>query len=269
MGIELRAGREFSHGDKATAQPVAIVNQAMADKYWPGRSAVGGRFQYFERWVTVVGVARNTVDRELRGPAEPFAYLAFDQWLAGRGSIATEPAHLFVRARSGEPSDVVPLVREQLRAIDPDLPVYDVVPFEQRVAALVMPQRMGVTLLGSFSVLALALAAVGIYGVASYVAALRTREIGIRMALGSDRRAVSALMIRQSAPPIAAGLLLGAGLALWAGPVAAAFLYDVSPRDPLTLAGGAALLTVLAVFATYVPARRAARIDPVRALRVE
>jgi predicted permease len=268
MGIRVERGREFGSSDTAAAQRVAIVNRAMADKYWDGRNAIGGRIRAFDQWITVVGVTANTVDRDLREPAAPFAFLAFDQWLAGNGSIATDPAHLFVRARS-DAQAVIPLIREQLRAIDPELPVYDIVPFDERVAALVMPQRMGVTLFGSFSVLALALAAVGIYGVSSYVAALRTREIGIRMALGSDRRAVIALMIRQSVRPIAVGLFAGAALALWAGPVAAAFLYDVGPHDPFTLAAGATLLFVLALLAAYVPARRAARVDPVHALRVE
>jgi putative ABC transport system permease protein len=183
--------------------------------------------------------------------------LAFNQWLTGKASIATDPAHLFVRAR-GDAAAVTPLVREQLRALDQELPLYDILPFDDRVAALLMTQRMGVTLLGFFSVLALTLASVGIYGVASNVAASRTREIGIRMALGSDRRAISGLMVRQGARPIVFGIAIGTGLTLWAGGLASTFLYGVSAHDPFTLTAVAIVLFCIGLLATYIPARRAA-----------
>ncbi len=268
MGTRVRQGREFTPRDSASAAPVAVINEAMARKYWAGRSALGGRFEHHGSWITVVGVVENSVDRDIREPAGPFAYLAFDQWLAGKASIATDPAHLFVRGRASA-ADLVPLVRGELRGLDPELPVHDVVPFEERAGALLMTQRMGLVLLGFFSTLALALSAVGMYGVASYVAASRTREIGIRMALGSSRREIGRLMLRQSARPLAAGLLAGLALALAAGRLAGAFLYGVDPYDPLTLGGVALLLAVVALLAAYVPARRASRVDPVTALRVE
>jgi putative ABC transport system permease protein len=132
-----------------------------------------------------------------------------------------------------------------------------------------MPQRMGAMLLGFFSAVALLLAVIGIYGVAAYVAAQRTREIGIRLALGATRREIGRLVVRQGASPVAAGVVAGLGLALWAGRLAGALLYDVSPRDPLTFVAVAAILALAGIAATYVPARRAARVDPVAALRHE
>ena len=130
-----------------------------------------------------------------------------------------------------------------------------------------MPQRMGATLFGGFALLALVLASVGIYGVAAYVAKLRTREIGIRIALGADRARIHALVLRQGAVPVAAGIVAGLLIAAAGGQLAASFLRGVTPRDPLTYAGVAVLLGVISLIATWLPARRASRLDPVRALR--
>jgi predicted permease len=266
VGTRVLAGREVSDDDRPTSPPVAVINEHMAETYWAGRNPVGGRFKMFDRWVTVVGVVENTVVQNLGDAPVPHMYLAFDQWLTGRQGIASDPAHLFVRTRV-DPGTSAPLVREQLRGIDPELPLYDVTPLSDRVARLVMPQRMGVTLMGFFSALALVLAAVGIYGVASYVASLRTREIGIRMALGATRGEIGRLMLRETAVPVAIGITAGLCLALWAGQLAASFLMDVSPRDPLALAAAVSLLAVVALVASYVPARRAGRLDPQIALR--
>jgi ABC-type antimicrobial peptide transport system permease subunit len=139
--------------------------------------------------------------------------------------------------------------------------------FEWQVRTLVMPQRMGATFFAAFAILALTLATIGIYGVASYVAALRTREIGIRIALGADRARIRTLVLRQGAVPIAVGVAAGIALAALGSRFAAAFLRDVSPRDPITYAAVALLLSVIGLAATWVPARRAAATDPVQALR--
>jgi ABC-type antimicrobial peptide transport system permease subunit len=158
---------------------------------------------------------------------------------------------------------------EQLRSIDRDAPIFDVSSLAWRLRDMVMPQRMGATLFGVFSLLAVTLAAIGIYGVASYVAALRTRELGIRIALGADRARIRALVLREGSIPVAAGLAAGIAIAAIASRTAAAFLRGVPPRDPLTYAAVVVLLGTIALVATWIPARRAAALDPVRALRQE
>jgi predicted permease len=265
IGARLIEGREFTRGDAEGTAPVAVVNEAMAKKYWQGR-AIGGRFEQFDRWVTVVGVVENAVTTELRGEPQPFAYLAFNQSLSGKGSVALDPAHLFVRTQ-GAGESALSLVREQLRALDPELPMYDVVPFEQHVAPLIMPQRLGVVLFALFSTLAAALAAVGIYGVATYVASMRTREIGVRVALGATHGAVRRLVLTEGARPIAIGIAAGIALALYATRLISAFLLDISQYDPASFIGATLLLSLIALGASYLPARRASRIEPVTALR--
>lgn len=268
IGARLLDGREFSSADAAGAPLVAVVNKAMSDKYWAGRRALGGKLGAFDQEVTVVGIVENAVTNELRGQPDPFVYLAFNQYLAGKESIALDPAHLFVRTRDGS-VDILPAVRETLRALDPEMPLYDVAPLEQHVGALLMTQRMGLTLFSLFSLLALSLAAAGIYGVASYVASSRTREIGVRVALGATTRNVRRMVLQDGARPIAIGMLAGLGIALYAARLLKAFLLDVSPLDPITFAGATLVLASLALAASYMPARRAAQVDPIAALRDE
>lgn len=234
-----------------SALPIAIVNEAAAAKFWP-RGAIGQRIKTGgDVWFTVVGVAENTKVDELVEVPVPYMYFPFDQRMKGGFSI--EGAHLFVRGK-GDPTAV---------------PLFDVRPFDEAVRGLVMPQRMGVALFGLFRLLAVALATVGIYAVASYVAALRIREVGIRMALGAGRGEIGSLILREGARPVAFGILAGVGLALFASRLAAAFLYDVTPHDPLTFGAVALLLGGIALTAAYIPARRAARVDPMIALRHE
>ena len=147
--------------------------------------------------------------------------------------------------------------------------MYGLQPCAEIVQDLVLPQRMGVTLFSLFSLLASSLAAVGSYGVVSYVAALRRREIGVRMALGADRRDIRCLVLAQGAKPVAAGIVAGLVLALWASRLTSSFMYDVEPTDPLTYAAVTGLVGVIALAASYVPARRAARVEPSRALHDE
>lgn len=267
-GIPISRGRSFGPTDRAGTEPVVIVNERMAREYFAGRDAVGSRLKVFDTWVTVVGVAGDTIVEELREAPAAQLYLAFDQWLEGPRGIGIDTAHLFVKT-SGEPDALVPLVRDQLRALDPELPILSVGRFDEAIAQLTMPQRMGVTLFTLFSALALALATVGIYGVSTYVAALRTREIGVRIALGATRTTVRRLVLRQGARPVIAGILVGLALALYAGRTAKAFLVEVSPLDPLTFVTVTVLLGTVALAASYLPARRASRIEPVAALREE
>ena len=268
LGTRLLDGRSFTPSDTAASEPVAIVNELMAREYFDGRPPIGARIKIFNTWVTIVGVAENTIVEELREEPAAQLYLAFDQWLDGPQGIATDTAHLFIKG-TGDTHTLLPLLREQLRAVDPEAPIYALSSFDETLEALTMPQRLGVTLFALFSAIALALATIGIYGVATYVAALRTREIGVRIALGATRTAVRRLVLRQSAGPIFAGILVGLGGALYASRAARAFLVDISPVDPVTFAVVPLFLALVALAATYLPARRASGIEPVAALRDE
>ena len=268
LGTRLLAGRPFAPSDTPASERVAIVNELMARDYFGDRSPIGSRIKIFDTWVTIVGVAENTITEELREEPAAQLYLAFEQWLDGPQGIATDTAHLFVKG-TGELDALLPLLREQLRAVDPEAPVYALSSFDETLEALTMPQRLGVTLFTLFSAIALALATIGIYGVATYVAALRTREIGVRIALGATRTAVRRLILQQSAWPIVAGIFVGLAGALYASRAAQAFLVDISPVDPVTFALVPLFLALVALAATYLPARRASRIEPVAALRDE
>jgi predicted permease len=265
IGTRILSGRAFASTDSVSAPRVAIVNEAAAQKYWAGRSALAGRLKMDDgEWITVVGVAENSTISALGEEPFPYMYFPFNQEI-GFGSLLA-PAHVFVRT-SGNPSDVLPAVRDRLRALDPQVPVFDLQPLTFHVRELVLPQRMGSVLLGFFSLLAVSLATIGIYGVASYVVGLRMREIGIRVALGADRRAIGRLVLLQGSMPVVTGIVIGIGLALWASRFVAALVYEVSPWDPLTFITVTLVLASLALVASYVPARRAARLDPVQALR--
>jgi putative ABC transport system permease protein len=266
VGIRLLRGRPFAATDTAASPLVAIINETAARRYFAGREAVGGRVMVDDKhWIEIVGVAEDATQREIGETPEPFLYSPFTQDPFGD---QVNTVHLMVRTSGDEEALLAPLAGE-LRAIDPRAPVYDVSTFTWRVRRLVMPQRMGATLFGAFASLALVLSTLGIYAVASYVARLRTREIGIRIALGADRARIRQLVLRQGAVPVVAGIAAGLAASAIAGRFATAFLRGVSARDPITYATVAALLAAVAFVATWVPARRAAAVDPIRALRHE
>jgi ABC-type antimicrobial peptide transport system permease subunit len=213
--------------------------------------------------IQIVGVVEDTKIEGLDETPEAFVYRPLVQ---PAGPFGLSSSVLVVRT-AGDLKPLLASLRDEIRAVDPAVPVSNVNTFAWQVRALVMPQRMGATLFGVFALLALTLAAIGIYGVVSYVAQLRTREIGIRIALGADRARIRALVLRQGAIPIAAGIVLGLLLAMAGSRLAASFLRGVSARDPLTYVSVAALLGAIAFLATWLPARRAAELDPIRALR--
>jgi putative ABC transport system permease protein len=268
-GTRIVDGRAFTTADNRSAPEVAIVNEAAAAAHWPGRSPLGGRIKLGEGsgWRTIVGVVENAKVRRLDEKPVPYVYFPFDQGIGGLlGSI--DSAHLFVRT-SANVEALVPLIRERLRGIDARVPVYNIGLFADHVRPLVIPQRMGVTLFGFFTLLAISLATIGIYGVASYVTAMRTREIGIRMALGAERRDIGRMVLLQGMIPVVTGVAAGLLLATLTGKLATAFRFGVRPPDPLTFITVTLLIVLLALAASYVPARRAARLDPVGALRHE
>ncbi|HTM25748.1 MAG TPA: ABC transporter permease [Vicinamibacterales bacterium] len=265
-GTRLLRGRAFTAADKEGSPLVGIVNETAARQFWAGRDAIGGHVKAYDTsTIEIVGVAEDTKTRSLDEKPAPYLYCPFAQ---PSGPFAMDRGTLLVRT-SGDTRALVPAVRDQLRATDPAAPLGPVTTFEWQVRRLVMPQRMGAVFFGAFAILALTLASIGTYGIAAYVAALRTREIGIRIALGADRTRIRALVLRQGAVPVALGIAAGIGLALAAGRFAASFLRGVTPYDPLTYTAVAVLLAVIGVIATWLPARRAAALDPVRALRQE
>ena len=266
VGTTIRRGRPFADTDHAAAPRVGIISDVTATKYWPGQDSLGRRFRMFDEWITVVGIAEPTVVTELSEDRLPQVYFPFDQWMTGRMGIALDTAHLVVRTSA--PLDrVMPLLRDRLRSVDANVPLYDLGSFESRVASLVMPQRMGAALFTLFGALALTLAVVGIYGVASYVAAMRTREIGVRVALGATTSSVKRMIVAQGARPIFIGILGGLAVALAASRAVESFLHGISRFDPLTFVTVPTALAVIALAATYLPARRASRIAAVDALR--
>ncbi|MBI4476608.1 MAG: ABC transporter permease [Acidobacteria bacterium] len=265
LKIPLLAGRDFTLRDDRDAQAVAIVNERFARKYWPGESAIGKRFREWTNTglppplIEVVGVARDGKYGSLGEPPRAFVYRPLLQRYFSSASV-------IVRSPN-DPGSVVRLVRREIDQLDPDLPVYDVKRLTEATRISMMPAQIVGLVVGLLGVVALGLAAIGIYGVISYAARQRTHEIGVRIAIGADPSAVRALVVRQGMTWAGAGILAGVGIALAVTRFTSALLYDVSPTDPLTFAAIIAILIGVAFVASYIPARRASRLDPVRALR--
>ena len=263
MAVPLVSGREFDDDvDRSGGDAVAMVNEAMAKKYWPGRSPVGERIE-IGGLRTVVGVSHDFRTGSLSDAPVPQIYLPLSQQVVqnGLGSMT-------LVARTESPGiDLSGIVSAEVRRLDASLPVYGIRRFETELAGQMLAQRLGSALLGLFGVLSLVLAAVGIYAVVSYSVARRTREIGIRMALGARASDVSSLILSQNAFPIAAGLTLGLALGAAAARLLREFLFEVSPFDPLTFAAVALVLAACGTAAAWLPARRATHVDPMTALR--
>lgn len=268
MGIPLVAGREFNHADREGAPRAVIINEAFARRYLPGAdpvgNAVGKRVSFASAegpYWQIVGVAQDGKYFSIGEVARPFIYLPMPQSYEPR-------ATLLVRTVS-DPRAMTAAVRDAVRQLDAQLPVYDVKTMTEHLGLSLFPARVAALLLGSFGLLALTLAAIGIYGVMSYSATQRTREIGIRVALGARPSDVLRLIVKHGAIVTVAGVIIGLGAALALTRLMASLLYGVSATDPLTFLGVAALLLAVALVACYVPARRATKVDPLAALRHE
>ncbi len=255
-------GRAFTPADRGS--PVAIVNETMARLLWPGESAIGKCFLVGsdKRCAGIIGVVPDARRFNAVEDASMHFYVPFTD---DSSEFITA---LVVRAR-GRPQDLVAPVRAALQQTAANLPYAAVTPLADLVAPSIRPWRLGTTMFGVFAGLALVLAAVGLYGVLSYTVAQRSHEIGIRMAMGARRGNVLGLMVGQGVKIAALGAGIGAVAALAGGRVLSSLLYGVSPRDPLVLLGAAVIPLVVAAIASYVPARRAAKVDPVVALRYE
>jgi cell division protein FtsX len=264
MGIPLKRGRVFTEGDGANASAVALVNEAFVRRFLPDVDPIGRRVSSplsAGGWATIVGVVGDVRQSGLESEVVPEVYGPFLQQASGMMTLA-------VRS-SGDPRALATAVRGIARELDPDQPLQALMTMEQRLSATTAPRRLTLGLLGTFAALALVLASVGIYGVMSFVVVQRTREIGIRMALGASRGEVLGLVLRQGLAVTLWGLLAG-GLGTWVlTRYLASLLFAVSPADLPTLLGASLLLGAIALLACLLPAWRAARVDPMRALRNE
>jgi putative ABC transport system permease protein len=267
LGVPLVSGRFIDARDSRNAPAVAVVNQTMARAFWPDADPLGRRFRIGvggDTLFTVVGVVGDVKAVGLDVPTFPEVYMPLDQFTFP----FMWPQQLVVRA-SGDPLALADAVRQVIRDIDPDQPVSSVRTMREVIDFKLASRNTQLTLIGSFALIALLLAAAGLYGVLSYTVSQRTNEIGLRIALGAQERSVVGAVIRSAL----AAALLGIGIGLVAAfaftRTIASFLYDVSPADPITAVGVAAMLLVVSILAAFVPARRAASVDPVTALRAE
>ena len=265
LGMPLLKGRDFDASDSATSFGVAIVNDAFVREYLGGREPIGTTMDTTDgpdstpRKRMIVGVAPDAQFMSIGAPAEPYIYVPRAQRSMER---------LSVLVKTSGPS-AVPAVRQLIREMNPNLPLTEALSLEAVTAIGLVPQRVAAAVSGTLGIVGLALAAIGIYGVTSYAVSRRTREIGIRVALGADRRDVLRLMLRQGAVLAGTGVLLGVALAGAGSQVIKSLLFGVGGLDPVSFIGASLLFSAVAVVATYVPARRALTIDPMRALRNE
>ncbi|HSU12929.1 ABC transporter permease [Longimicrobium sp.] len=262
LGIPVQRGRVFEARDDAPdAPPVLVVNQSAARRYWPGADPVGQTVLLGDAPFTVVGVVGDVRNEGLASATGPAAYLPF--------SVAPRPAtRLFVRA-SGDPAALAPAVRDAIHSADPLQPIADIRTLRGAMADTVAQPRFFTLLLGVFGGLAMFLAALGLYGVVAYSVTRRTVEIGIRMALGARARDVVLMVVRRAMGPALGGIVAGTAAAVLLARFLASMLFEVRPGDPATFVAAAALLAAIALLASWLPARRASRVDPMRALRAE
>jgi putative ABC transport system permease protein len=266
LGIPILRGRGLTAADRDTGNRVGVINEILARREFAGEDPIGKRIKIGllsdrEPWVTIVGVVRDFRHYRLPRPMGPAIYYSWFQnaWTTRTVTIRT----------TGDPLSLLPSVTGILKQLDADLPVYQVQSLEQAVDRSLWRQRLQGQVLGLFAALALILAAVGIYGVISYGVAQRTRELGVRMALGASRRQVVGLVVRDGIRLIALGVIIGLGGALALTGILSKLLYQVGATDPVTFIGVPVLLAVVAIGACWIPARRAARVDPLVAMRAE
>ena len=263
IGIPLRAGRVFTSADREGGAPVAIVNETMAKTFWPGVSAVGQRFKFFgdTNPTEIVGVAKDAKYNGLGEDPQPYLYVPNEQRYASGVTLIARTAR--------DPLALVSTVEREIRAFDRNLPITLARPVREVLSESLWAPQAGALLLALFGGLALILAAVGLYGVMSFAVAQRQREIGIRMALGAGSPSVLRLILGQATWIVGIGLILGLGLGFGVGRLAQSLLFGIPAADPVAFLGTSALLATVAFLASFIPARRAAGVDPSRVLRME
>ena len=263
LGVPLLKGREFTSSDTDGAPRVTIINETAARRIWPDEDAIGKRLKFGDQnspWLEVVGVVADVKHNGLDAAPSLETYSPYLQ--------ETYP-YMSITVRAADPTSLVAAVRAEVQAINKDQPIHGVTTMDKMLSESVAPRRFSMVLFALFAAVAMLLAAVGIYGVMSYAVTQRTREIGIRMALGANHKDVVGMIVAQGMKPAVLGIVLGFGAAFLLTRLMASLLYGVSATDPLTFAAISILLAAVALLANYVPARRAAKVDPMIALRYE
>ena len=266
MGIQLNSGRTFTEDDREGITPVVVISQSFARKFWPDEDPIGKRIRWGGwgvEWLTVVGVVADVRVSSLESQPEPASYMPIFQVSRTRRNV------VFVARTSGDPTALVSAIRDRIRAVDEELPVYDVRTMNNVIAESVEQRRFAMLLISIFAAVALFLASVGLYAVMSNLVAQRTREIGVRMALGAGRVDVLKLVLRHGAMMTLIGVALGLACSFALTRVLSSMLFGVSATEPLVFILIPLVLTSVALGACLVPARRATRVDPMVALRYE
>jgi putative ABC transport system permease protein len=266
MGIPVLKGRSFTAQDRDNTPHVIIVNEALASRYWPNQDVIGKRLGFEEdpskqSWREIVGVVGNVKHQGLEAEAKPEVYLPYQQLSRNFMSVVVRT--------SSDPVSMIPAVRSQVFTIDKDQPAFDIMTMDQRLAKSVATSRFVMLLLGTFSVLALGLAALGLYGAMAYLVTQRTQEIGLRMALGASRMDVFKLVVGKGMRLALIGMAIGLVASLALTRLMRSLLFDVTPTDVLTFVLVSVVLLTVALLACYIPARRATNVDPLTSLRYE
>jgi predicted permease len=263
MGIPMLAGRSFDGTDTETSRLVAVVNQQLVKEYFPNINPVGRTFLSNQKHLEIIGVSGDTRYADLRDDPPATFYTLYRQ------QSKSEPSMTFEISTNIEPSAVVTVLRDAVASVDKDLPLLNIRTQDAQISDRTRQERIFVSLTSGFGLLALILACIGVYGVMAYSVSQRTHEIGIRMALGAEPERLRRMVLREATWVVALGIMAGVCGALALGRVIASLLYGIKAWDPTTLAGSAAMLMVVALGASWIPAWRAARVDPMQALRHE
>jgi predicted permease len=261
IGTLVVRGRDFTPQDDAGAPRVVIVNETMARRYWPERDAVGGQLRFGADWLTVVGVAKDATYRDLGERPAPWFFLPILQWYRSDATLVVRTA--------GDPLALAAPVQELARGLDPNLALFNVRTLEAHIGAADVRQRVAGQVLGLFGLIGLVIACVGVYGLVAFSVAQRTREIGMRVAMGARPADVLRLVLGQGARLVSIGAGIGLAFAFVLALALRSLLFGVAPWDPVTYIAVTVFLLVVALAASFVPARRATRVDPVVALRCE